>query len=236
MEAQPTIWLSFVAGFLSFLSPCCLPLYPSYISYLSGVTFAKTEETTWNHRLKALSHTFFFVAGFSLVFFALGLSASLIGQIFIAYRNEIRIVGGAILVFLGLVLSQLIKPQWLMREKKWEYHHSESSYLGSLLVGISFAAGWTPCIGPILGSILVITATQPGSGVLFITSYILGFAIPFFILAFTLGSVRKLTRYAALLSKIGGYLMIVFGLMLMSNTMAKITVWLIRLYGGFTGF
>lgn len=236
MIEQPTIWLSFIAGLLSFLSPCCLPLYPAYISYISGITFSEAEEATLSRRIKALAHTFFFVAGFSLVFFALGLSATFIGHFFVAYRNEIRIVGGAIIVFLGLVLSQLIKPKWLMMEKKWEYQLSHSGYLGSVLVGISFAAGWTPCIGPILGSVLVVSATQPASGIPLIITYILGFALPFFILAFTLGSVRKLTRYAALLSKIGGYLMIVIGLLLMSNMMSKITIWLIRLFGGFTGF
>lgn len=236
MSVEPTLWLTFIAGLLSFLSPCCLPLYPSYISYISGVAFVTEEGHTFGHRFKAFAHTFFFVIGFSIVFLALGLSATLLGHLFIAYRQEIRILGGAIIVIMGLFLSQLINPKWLMMDKKWEYHQNKASYLGSTLVGISFAAGWTPCIGPILGSVLIFSATQPSLGILYIVAYILGFAIPFFVLATTLGSVRWLTRYAALLSKIGGFLMIGLGLLLMTNMMNKITVWLIRLYGGFTGF
>lgn len=236
MGVHPTIWLSFAAGFLSFISPCCLPLYPSYISYISGVTFTGSEQHTLNHRFKALSHTAFFVLGFSIIFFALGLSATLLGQFFVQYRPLIQISGGMLVVFMGLVLSGLISPKWLMMEKKWEYKGRTTGYIGSVLVGISFAAGWTPCIGPILASVLVLSAAQSSIGMSLILAYVIGFSIPFFILAFTLGSVRKLARYGALLSKIGGYLMILLGILLMTNMMTKITVWLIRLYGGFTGF
>lgn len=236
MSEQPTFWLTFSAGLLSFLSPCCLPLYPSYISYISGVTFAAGEGHTFGHRFKAFTHTFFFIIGFSIVFLALGLSATFIGHLFIAYRNAVRITGGAIIVIMGMVLSGLLRPQWLMMEKKWEYHHNKAGYLGSTLVGVSFAAGWTPCIGPILGSVLVFSATQPSAGILYILAYILGFAVPFFILAATFGSVRRLTRYAALLSKISGFLLIGFGFLLVTNLLDQITIWLIRLYGGFSGF
>lgn len=236
MGTHPTIWLAFAAGFLSFISPCCLPLYPSYISYISGVTFTNHEQRTLSHRFKALTHTAFFALGFSIIFFALGLSATLLGQFFIQYRTLIQIIGGLFVSFMGLVLSGLITPKWLMREKKWEYNGRATSYFGSVLVGISFAAGWTPCIGPILASVLVLSAAQSSIGIPMITAYVIGFAIPFFILAFTLSSVKGLARYGALLSKIGGYLMIMLGVLLMTNMMTKITVWLIRLYGGFTGF
>jgi cytochrome c-type biogenesis protein len=233
---HPTLWLAFIAGLLSFISPCCLPLYPSYISYISGVTFSGNERHVLAHRLKALTHTLFFVLGFSIVFLALGLSASALGQVFIAHRALIRIIGGAIIILMGLSLSGLLTPKWLMMEKKWEYRKTGVGYGGSVLVGISFAAGWTPCIGPILASVLVMSADQPSAGLALILAYIAGFSIPFFILAFTLGSVRKLVSYGALLSKIGGYLMIGLGILLITNLMTTITVGLIRLYGGFTGF
>ncbi|MCL6443766.1 MAG: cytochrome c biogenesis protein CcdA [Alicyclobacillus sp.] len=236
LGTHPTIWLAFVAGVLSFLSPCCLPLYPSYISYISGVTFGQGEELTFNHRVRALTHTLFFIIGFSVIFLALGLSASLIGQIFVNYRNIIRIVGGVIVIVMGLVLSGLFTPKWLMMEKKWEFKTNKTSYLASILVGVSFAAGWSPCIGPILAAVLVMSATQSALGLALIVAYIVGFAIPFFLLGFTLGSVRKLAKYGAVLSKIGGYVMILIGVLLLTNSMSKITVSLIKLYGGFTGF
>ncbi|HZK54904.1 MAG TPA: cytochrome c biogenesis protein CcdA [Desulfosporosinus sp.] len=232
---QPTLWLAFLAGLLSFVSPCCLPLYPSYISYISGITFSGDNQVLAN-RLKALTHTLFFVLGFSIVFIALGLSASALGQLFVTHRTLIRMIGGGIVLLMGLSLSGLLTPKWLMMEKKWEYRKTSASYGGSVLVGISFAAGWTPCIGPILASVLVMSANQPSAGLALILAYIAGFSIPFFVLAFTLSSVRKLVPYGALLSKISGYLMIGLGLLLITNLMTKITVGLIRLFGGFTGF
>ncbi|SPF51870.1 Cytochrome c biogenesis protein transmembrane region [Candidatus Desulfosporosinus infrequens] len=233
---QPTLWLAFIAGLLSFLSPCCLPLYPVYISYISGITFFENGKYVLVHRVKALTHAFFFVFGFSIVFLALGLSASVLGQAFITHRALIRIIGGCIVVLMGLSLSGLLTPHWLMREKRWEYHQKKVGYGGSILVGISFAAGWTPCIGPILASVLVMSAAQPSAGLALILAYIAGFSIPFFGLAFTLSSVRKLVRYGALLAKLSGYLLIGLGILLITNLMTTITVGLIRLYGGFIGF
>ncbi|WP_370541807.1 cytochrome c biogenesis CcdA family protein [Alicyclobacillus sp. SO9] len=236
MATHPTLWLAFLAGVLSFISPCTLPLYPSYISYISGITFSGTETSKPKYRVRALTHTVFFILGFSIVFFALGLTATVLGQIFVQYRNVIRIGGGIIIVIMGLFLSGLISPKWLFQERKWHYKQRKTSYVGSVLVGISFAAGWTPCIGPILASVLVLSATESSLGISLTVAYIIGFAIPFLILGLTLGSVRKLVKYGVILSKVGGYLMIVIGFLLITNEMARITVWLIQLYGGFTGF
>lgn len=165
------------------------------------------------HRLKALTHTLFFVIGFSMVFLALGLSATVLGQVFITHRTLLRIIGGGIVILMGLSLSGLLNPKWLMMEKKWEYRQTRVGYGCSVLVGISFAAGWTPCIRPILASVLVMSANQPSVRLALILAYIAGFSIPFFVLAFTLSSVRKLVPYGALLSKIGDYLMIGFGIL-----------------------
>jgi len=236
LGTHPTILLAFLAGILSFLSPCCLPLYPTYISYISGVTFGKGKEQTISHRLQAVTHTFFFIIGFSIIFLALGLSASLIGQLFVDFRRVIRIVGGIIVIVMGLALSGLVTPKWLLMEKKWEFKSKKTSYIGSILVGISFAAGWSPCIGPILAGVLVMSATKSTLGITLIFAYIVCFAIPLFIWGLTLGSVRKFAKYGAILSKIGGYIMIVLGVLLLTNSMTKITIWLIKLYGGFTGF
>jgi cytochrome c-type biogenesis protein len=236
VAAQPSLWLAFGAGLLSFISPCCLPLYPSYLSYISGITFASVDTPTIGRRLRALSHTVFFVLGFSSVFVALGLSASAFGQWFAEFRDVIRVVGGLIVITMGLVLSGVFTPGWVMREHRWQYSARGAGYLTSLLVGISFAAGWTPCIGPILASVLVLTATHAANGLILITAYILGFAIPFFILAFTLGSVRWLARYGAILQRWAGVLLVVMGIALTFNLMSRITAWLVQLSGGFTGF
>ena len=233
---HPTLWLAFSAGLLSFISPCCLPLYPAYISYISGITYLQNETHLLAQRLKALTHTLFFVIGFSIVFLALGMSATVLGQVFITNRTLIRIIGGGIVILMGLSLSGLLTPQWLMMEKKWQYHQTRVSYGGSVLVGISFAAGWTPCIGPILASVLVMSAEHPSTGLTLILAYIVGFSVPFFILAFTLSSVRRLVPYGAMLSKIGGYLMIGLGILLITDLLTTITVGLNRLYGGFPGF
>jgi cytochrome c-type biogenesis protein len=235
MVPHPTLWLAFAAGLLSFLSPCVLPLYPSYISYISGVTFTSSQRQTLDLRIKALTHTLFFVLGFAVIFFVLGMSATFLGQLFIDYRNVIRVVGGIIVMLMGFALSGLIKTKWLMMERKWHYQRKRVGYVTSVLIGISFAAGWTPCIGPILASVLVLTATESAYGVALILAYIIGFAIPFFIFAFAMGSARKLAKYGAVLSKAGGYLMIIMGALLASDMMTKITIWLIKLYGGFTG-
>jgi cytochrome c-type biogenesis protein len=233
---HPTLWLAFSAGLLSFISPCCLPLYPAYISYISGITYSPNETHILAQRLKALTHTLFFVIGFSIVFLALGMSATVLGQVFITNRTLIRIIGGGIVLLMGLSLSGLLTPQWLMMEKKWQYHQTGVSYGGSVLVGISFAAGWTPCIGPILASVLVMSAEHPSTGLTLILAYIVGFSVPFFILAFTLSSVRRLVPYGAMLSKISGYLLIGLGILLITDLLTTITVGLNRLYGGFPGF
>lgn len=238
MGSSPGLFLAFGAGLLSFISPCCLPLYPSYISYITGVSFDSIKSTSSNSsvRKRAMIHSLFFILGFSVVFVALGLSASFLGEIFITYKTQVRILGGALIVVMGLFLLGVIQWELLFREKKWHMTSKPAGYLGSILVGISFAAGWTPCIGPILASVLILAATKPGSGLVLMGAYTIGFAIPFFLLAMTLGSIRWIQKYSLILSKIGGGVMVVMGLLLMTNEMAKITVWLIKLTGGFTGF
>ncbi|UOF92046.1 cytochrome c biogenesis protein CcdA [Fodinisporobacter ferrooxydans] len=236
-SANPTIWIAFLAGLLSFVSPCCLPLYPSYISYISGVSFQAGQQRVSNDaRRRAVIHSLFFVLGFSIIFLALGMSASYLGRFFIEYRSLISQIGGVIIVAMGLFLLGLLKIDVLMKEKKWQIRSKPASYLGAVFVGISFAAGWTPCIGPILASVLILAASQPVSGMTLMGFYILGFAIPFLILAYTLGSTKWLRKYSGLISKIGGVIMVVMGILLYFNQMTLITSWLIRLFGGFTGF
>lgn len=232
-----TIWLAFGAGFLSFISPCCLPLYPSYISYITGMSVSQLQgEQTRQIKTLTLIHTLFFIIGFSIIFFALGLSASWLGQTFISNQKLISMLGGILVIVLGLFVMGIINPKWLMREKKWSVKRKGTGYLSSTLVGIGFAAGWTPCVGPILASVLILAAANPAQGIIYITAYTLGFAIPFFVMAFFIGRTKWILKYSTKLMKAGGAIMIVSGVLLYTGQMTKITTFLIDIFGGFTGF
>ncbi len=242
MGVTPTIWLAFLAGLLSFVSPCTLPLYPSYISFISGVSYQKvgsgmgtgSSTVTRSVRGRALAHASFFVLGFSVIFIALGASASAIGLIFNQYRTLIGEIGGVIVVAMGLILLGLWNPSVLMRDAKWTVKTKPAGYLGAFVIGVSFAAGWTPCIGPILASVIAIAASSQVSGMVLMSFYAVGFAIPFLILAVTLGSVRWLQKYSQRISQVGGAILIVMGLLLVTNKMTDLVVWVTRLFGGYS--
>jgi cytochrome c-type biogenesis protein len=236
-SANPSLGLAFLAGLLSFVSPCCLPLYPSYISYISGISYQTDKHSiTMDVRRRALAHSLFFVMGFSIVFLAFGMSASLIGKLFAENRTLLSQIGGVFIVAMGLFLLGILKLDFLMKEKKWAIRSKPASFLGALLVGISFAAGWTPCIGPILASVLVLAASQPINGFTLMLAYNFGFAIPFLLLAYTLGSAKWLRKYSGIISKIGGAVMVLMGILLYFDQMPLITSWVTRLFGGFMGF
>ena len=237
MQATPSLWLAFLAGFASFLSPCCLPLYPSYISYISGVSFESGTDLSMAHRVRrrALSHAVFFILGFSVIFVALGASASFIGIAFVEYHAIVSRIGGVIIVVMGLFLLGVIQPKFLLREAKWHVRRMPSGYLGAFVVGLSFSAGWTPCIGPILASVIAIATISQVSGMLLLSVYTIGFAIPFLILAYTLGSVRFLQRYAGMISRIAGAIMVLMGILLALGQLTLVIQWLIKWYGGYVG-
>lgn len=236
--ADVSIWLAFGAGVLSFISPCCLPLYPSYISYITGVSISQLQDANQPRQLKraTMFHTSFFILGFSIIFFALGFSASWVGSFFSEYRDLIRMLGGVLIAVMGLFMLGLIKPGFMMKEKRLEVGRKRWGYLGSSVIGMAFAAGWTPCVGPILVSVLALAASNPSAGLAYITAYTLGFAIPFFIMAFFLGRTRWILKYSNSLMKAGGALMVVFGVLLYTNQMTILFAWLTELFGGFTGF
>lgn len=236
--ADVSIWLAFGAGVLSFISPCCLPLYPSYISYITGVSISQLQDANQPRQLKraTMFHTSFFILGFSIIFFALGFSASWVGSFFSEYRDLIRMLGGVLIAVMGLFMLGLIKPGFMMKEKRLEVGRKRWGYLGSSVIGMAFAAGWTPCVGPILVSVLALAASNPSAGIAYITAYTLGFAIPFFIMAFFLGRTRWILKYSNSLMKAGGALMVVFGVLLYTNQMTILIAWLTELFGGFTGF
>jgi cytochrome c biogenesis protein CcdA len=161
-----------------------------------------------------------------------------IGQTFVAYKDLIRMLGAVLLIFMGLFLIGIIQPTWLMQEKKWDVSKQGFGYLSSVLIGVSFAAGWTPCLGPILASVLAMITIkgQLLTGFVYITMYVLGFAIPFLLMAFFIGRTKTLLRYSNQVMKIGGGLLIVFGILLYTDQLTTIIAWMTNITGGFTGF
>ncbi|WP_020616811.1 cytochrome c biogenesis CcdA family protein [Paenibacillus daejeonensis] len=222
------IWLAFGAGFLSFISPCCLPLYPSYLSYITGisVTDLKAERRTRDVRIRTMVHTFFFMIGFCIVFYTLSYGTSAFGDFFRDYERLIRQISAIMIIVLGLVLVGFWQPRFLMKERKMDVQLGKKSYLGSIIFGIGFSAGWSPCVGPILSAILLLAATNPGTWFQLTTAYALGFAIPFFVLAFFIGSTRWILKYSSTIMKIGGGVMILMGILLFTDQMSRLTVWL----------
>ncbi|MGF7087198.1 cytochrome c-type biogenesis protein [Kroppenstedtia sanguinis] len=235
--ADVSIWLAVGAGFLSFISPCCLPLYPSYISYITGVSVSRLRDESQSKELRRLTmlHTLFFILGFSIIFYALGFTASWVGRLFSEYGDLVRMLSGVLIAVMGLFLLGIFKPEFMMKEKRFQFG-KRWGYLGSTLIGIGFAAGWTPCNGPILGAIMLMSASNPSAGFAYITAYTLGFAIPFFIMAFFLGRTRWILKYSNSMMKVGGGLMVAFGILLYTDQMTLIIAWLTDLFGGFSGF
>lgn len=235
--ADVNIFLAFIAGFLSFISPCCLPLYPAFLSYITGVSIEDLKDNKGILQKRAILHTIFFLLGFSIIFLALGLSTSLFSSLFTKYNDLIRQIGAILIVFFGLVVSGIIQPKFMMRDMKVSFKGKPSGYLGSSLIGMGFAAGWTPCTGPILAAVIAMGVSNPGQGLFYMMMYTLGFSVPFFIMAFFVGKVKWIKKYNRAIMLIGGYGMIIMGVALYFDWMTKIISFLTTyLFGGFTGF
>jgi cytochrome c-type biogenesis protein len=223
--------LAFAAGMLSFLSPCVLPLLPSYVAFITGLSF---EDLTLDHpkrklRRMIISHSLLFILGFSVLFTTLGASATLLGQFLAKYRDTIRIVGGILVIIFGLFISGVFSFGFLQQEKRFHLRDKPLGYVGSFLVGVTFAAGWTPCVGPILSSILLYASTAEDmlSGVLLLLFYSLGLGLPFFVCSLAvntfLAALQKAHRYFGLFAKVGGALLILVGVLLLTNSFALLS-------------
>lgn len=221
MEGTATFGLvvSFTAGLLSFLSPCVLPLIPSYVTFITGMSLDEVQRT----RRVALIHSLLFIAGFTLIFLALGATATVLGRALLAYRGWISRIGGLLIIVFGLYLLGAFNWGVLARERRIHLADKPVGYLGTVLVGVAFGAGWTPCIGPILGSILIYTSSTAdlGRGLLLLFMYSLGLAIPFLAAAlaidrFLIGFARIRSRLVWM-SRLGGVLLIAIGVLLLTN-------------------
>ncbi|PIY86535.1 MAG: cytochrome C biogenesis protein [Nitrospirae bacterium CG_4_10_14_0_8_um_filter_41_23] len=225
---------AFLAGILSFLSPCILPLVPSYISFITGISFGDLTTGTAGMdrkriRYLTITNSFAFIFGFSTVFIALGLSSSAIGSFLFEYLDLLRIIGGILVIIFGLFITGFLKLSFLMKDKKIHLSGKPAGYIGTFIVGMTFAAGWSPCIGPILATILVYAGAK-GSvvyGLKLLTVYSLGLAMPFFVSALAINSFlsysKKLVRYMRMIMIISGLLLIVFGIMLLTDQVKYLT-------------
>ncbi len=236
MTEQVNIFLAFGAGFLSFISPCALPLYPAFLSYITGMSVNELKDERGILRKKAFIHTLLFLLGFSIIFLALGLSTTFIGSLFSQHQDLLRQLGAILLVFFGLVLSGILKFDFLLSDKKIQFQTRPTGYLGSILIGLGFAAGWTPCTGPILAGVMALGIANPGMGFLYMIFYVIGFSIPFLVMAFFLNRMTFLKKHGERFMVIGGVLMIVMGILLFFDWMTVIISILVPIFGGFTGF
>jgi cytochrome c-type biogenesis protein len=236
MMADLNIFLAFGAGFLSFISPCCLPLYPAFLSYITGMSVNELKNDNAMLQRRSMLHTLFFLIGFSLVFILLGFGSSFIGQFLKEWDDLIRQLGAIFIIFFGLIVTGILQPKFMMSEKRVAFKNRPVGYLGSVLIGLAFGAGWTPCTGPILLAVIYMAGTNPDSAMLYMIAYTLGFAIPFFTLSFFIGRMKWIRTNSAKIVKIGGYVMIIMGIVLFFDWMTKIIMILTPLFGGFTGF
>jgi len=216
--------LAFSAGLLSFLSPCVLPLVPAYMSYLTGsaVSDVKTGVDKRNLIFKSIG----FVIGFSLIFIALGASVSFLGKFFISNLNVLRKIGGVIIILLGIHLTGLIKIKMLYYEKRFLQIKERTRGVSSVFIGMAFAVGWTPCIGPILASILIYAGSMNtvGKGIFLLLMYSLGLAVPFLMTAAAIGSFsnsfKRISKYLPAISVASGVLMIIMGVLVFTNRLS----------------
>ncbi len=186
---------------------------------------------------RSILHTSFFLLGFSIIFIALGYSTTFVGSFFQNYQDLIRQIGAILIIFFALVLLGVYQPKFMMKDHTFELKNRPGGYFGSVLIGIAFAAGWTPCTGPILGMVLTLAGTNPQSAIPYMVAYILGFAIPFFILSFFIGKLQWIRKHNVAIVKTGGYIMIVMGIILYFNWMESFTSFIVnRFFGGWTGF
>jgi len=215
-----TLSIAFLAGFISFLSPCVLPLIPGYISYISGTSFEKIADKKRN---LVVVKTIFFTLGFSFVFITLGSTASFVGKFFLTNSNILRIVAGIIIIFFSLQIMEIINFNFMNKDIRFFTDKYSNNLAFPFVVGSAFGFGWTPCIGPILGSIITLAALEEniGRGILLLSSYSLGLAIPFIVSGvlidkFLLFS-KSFRKYMSVITKVGGTILLLTGIAILTD-------------------
>lgn len=228
---------AFSAGMISFLSPCVLPLVPGYLSYIAGRSVDELQElASGRERLAVIGMSLTFVLGFSTVFVALGASATAISQLLLAYQQEANLIGGLIVIAFGLFMTGLISPRWLHMDVRFVHRfNAKVGPLAAYALGMTFAFGWTPCIGPILGSILTVSASSTnGNGIALLAIYSLGLGVPFLLTAlFTnhfLVHMKRLRRWSRTIHIGAGVILILMGLAMATGQLAALSYWFLGMF------
>ena len=222
--------LAFFAGFISFLTPCVLPLIPGYISYISG----ENLNNLIKKKKSILSKTIFFSIGFSFVFIIFGVTASFLGKLFFKYSNELRIAAGLLIIFFSLNFLKIIKLNFLDREKKYYTKNYSNNLFFPFLVGAAFGFGWTPCIGPVLGSILALAAVEKNiyHSIILLSFYSLGLAIPFVISGYAMHKFltlsKNLKKNIQTVINISGIILLITGILILTNKLQIISYFILE--------
>ncbi len=225
-----SIILAFSAGLLSFLSPCVLPLVPAYVSYLTGSAVADINDS--KAKLNLLYKSIGFIIGFTIIFIIMGVSVSSLSKLFTANQSIIRKAGGILIIVFGLHTTGILKIKALYREKRLMPFESRNKSASSIFIGMAFATGWTPCIGPILSTILVYAGNMDtiGKGVLLLLIYSLGLAVPFILTAVAIGNfsgfMKRFSKYLPYVSIVSGVLMIIMGILVFKNSLTVLSRYL----------
>lgn len=222
METDLTVLMAFFAGVLSFLSPCTLPLFPLYLSYITGASVGeiKTNKSK-NFRMSLIAHSVVFLLGASVIYMSLGLGASYLGELFAglmtgATGTLIQRIAGLVVIVMGLTMAGWLTIPTLLKDKR-KMNTKSGGYVSSFFIGLGFAAGWTPCIGPIFSSILLIGISTGTPPLAYLTVYIIGFALPFLIMSLFLSKMDNILKHSEKLMKIGGILMVIMGVLLLTG-------------------
>jgi len=225
------LMFSLFMGLVSFISPCILPLIPSYVSYITGISYEEllSSEAKKKNVRTTLQHSLAFVAGFSIIFVLLGATASFMGQVLIQYLDVIRIGGGVLIIIMGVFVMDLVNIPFLQREAKLRLKNRPAGYIGTVIVGMIFGAGWTPCTGPFLGSVLTLAmeADTLGRGMVLLMFYSLGLGIPFILSALAISEFlthsHRLKGHFKAIKIASGVVLIIMGVLLITNSMTLLT-------------
>lgn len=228
---------AFMAGIVSFLSPCVLPLVPGYLSYVAGQSLEDIRDRkVTGDRLAVLLLGTYFVLGFSTVFIVLGASATALGQLLLSYRHEANLIGGALVILFGLLTIGLLRPGWLQRDLRLHVDLRGGRPIAAYALGLSFAFGWTPCIGPVLGAILTVSASTStaANGVALLGLYSLGLGVPFLLSALfadkALARLRSARRAGRQLQRAAGVVMVAMGVFMITGKMTEISAWFLQTF------
>jgi len=232
MQGNIGIAAAFAAGVLSFLSPCVLPLIPGYLSFITGFTPTELSDTTAS-RKAILIPSLLFVLGFSFVFVAMGASASVLGSLMLEYRQILVKAAGVLVFLMGFFMLGIIKLPWLYGEARFDMGKAKGfGRAAAFVVGMAFAFGWTPCVGPILGSILALAGTSGSiaNGVVLLLAYSLGLGLPFVLTGLFLGQLKGvltwLNRHALIVNRVAGLILMAVGMLILTGQFTRLAGWL----------